>query len=124
MIWIPDRWQEDLLWHFIRTGDFWCGRNENLYMNPSLVLIMVGGDHGDQKKLYAIKYFLYGGVRRASDYYRGPSLHPWENLWISDEFTEEYLRWWEDKWATGRIIDAHNRRRRVKECIRIYDESH
>jgi hypothetical protein len=120
-MWVPNPWQENLLWHFLRTGDYWCGPTTRLDYNPSAAIIMVGGSHGDLKKLYAIKSILFGGVRRASDWYRGPSTSPWEYMWISSENTEEYLRWFEDKWENHGIIDSPPRRRWVKECLEAFD---
>lgn len=116
-------WQTNLLWHFLRTGDYWCGLNIRPDYNPNIAIIMVGGNIGDLKKLYAIGKILGGKVRRASDYYRGPSNHPWDYLWMSNENTEEYLRWFEDKWENHNIIDSPPRRRRVKECLEAINEN-
>jgi hypothetical protein len=123
-MWVPNKWQEDLLWHFLRTGDYWCGLNDRPDMNPSIAIILVGGHTGDLKKLYAIKEILGGGVVRNLDYYRGSSTSEWDYLWVSRENTEDYLRWFEDKWENHNIIDSPSRRWRVKQCLEAIDEDH
>ena len=118
-------WQEKLLWHFLRTGDYWVGlMNEDSIQYSGYILFIVGGRTEDLKKLYAIKEILGGSVRPARDYYRGPSTSPWEYLWIGGWESREYLEWFEDKWANHNIIDAHNRRWRVKEVLAATHESY
>lgn len=121
-MWIPDKWQEDLLWHFLRTGDYFAGLSKRPDYNGGVALLIVGGNEGDLKKLYAIKTILGGEVRRTNDYYRGPSPNEWEYLWIANEHTERYLRWFEDKWENSNIIDSPPRRGRVRKALEAIDE--
>lgn len=122
-MWVPDKWQKNLLQHFLRTGDYWCGLTRDGWAEYGAAMLIVGGNRLDLKKLYAIKEILGGKVIRASDWYRGSSIAPWDYLWVADELTEIYLRWLDSQWEDG-AIDAHNRRRRVRECLRAYHESH
>lgn len=124
MKWIPNPWQENLLWHFIRTGDYWCGITRDGWAEYGDTALIVGGNYEDLRKLYAIKEILGGEVRRSSDWYRGLSAFPWEYLWLANEHAERYLRWFEDKWQNHNVIcSMPSRRRWVRECLEAIDEN-
>ena len=124
-MWEPDKWQENLLWHFIRTGDYWCGPAANPEMGGSPAKLMVGGMMEDEPKLKAIETILGGNVARARmEYFRNTPQRDYELNWHAQENTERYLRWFLDKWDNHRIIDAHNRRWRVVRALEAIDESH
>src|SRR5258705_7828999 len=116
-MWIPNRWQENLLWHLLRTGDWFADINKRPDYDGSIARLIIGGSRDDLKKLYAIKEILGGAVTSTNDY------GPWEYQWIAREHTERYLRWFEDKWENYNIIcGMPSRRRWVKECLEAIDE--
>lgn len=116
-MWEPNRWQENLLWHFLRTGDWWCGLNKRSDYDNGVAWLIVGGNRGDLKKLYAIKTILYGAVISTNDH------GPWEYQWLAREHSERYIRWFWDKWENAGIIcDQPSRRRWVKETLEAIDE--
>lgn len=115
-------WQENLLWYLLRTGDYWCGPNKNMEMNESPVVLFVSGAWEDRPKLEAIRHILGGGIVRVHmEYHRGISQRDYELRWDAREYAERYLRWLNDKWENHNVIDAHNKRRYVKECLEICD---
>jgi hypothetical protein len=123
-MWIANPWQDNLLRHFLRTGDYWVAtKTRDGWAEYGPAMLIVGGHWEDQRKLYAIKDILGGEVRRTLDWYRGSSSSEWEYLWLANELTERYLRWLEDKWENHNVLDAHNRRRRVQEALEAFDES-
>lgn len=117
-MWVPDKWQDNLLRHFLRTGDYWAGSGWGGFV----AILIVGGNFGDLKKLNSIADILEGKVRRASDYYTGTSISPWEYLWLANEHTERYLRWLWDKWENHGVIDSPPRRHMVKKALEAIDE--
>ena len=90
-MWTPNKWQKNLLQHFLRTGDYWCGPNKNMEMDPSPVVLFVGGMMGDKPKLEAIRDILGGRtVRIRMEYYRGISQRDYELRWEASEHAERY----------------------------------
>lgn len=114
-MWTPNPWQEDLLWHFLRTGDYWCGPRTHPEIGNCVAVIFVGGHDGDLEKLYAIKEILLGTVINT----RGHG--PWDYQWSSGENTEDYLRWFQDKIDNYNIIVQPSRMRWIRECLELID---
>jgi hypothetical protein len=109
----------------LRTGDYWCGPSTNIEMANSPVILLVGGMMEDKPKLEAIRDILEGQITRCRmEFFRKMTIRDYELSWFAQEHTERYLRWFEDKWQNHGIIDAHNKRRWVRECLEVCDAYH
>lgn len=111
-------WRENLLWHFLRTGDYFCCPAAHPETNGGCYAqLMVGGMDEDRPKLEAIRYILGGNTARTDMLMRRLPMREYELVWYAREHSEKYLKWLLDKWDNHNIIDSHGKRRYVIEAL-------